>query len=113
VRKSISASEVSRESTLYFAPALFAGIVATVLVSGTTFTPTPAEAAKTSSPDRVALNEATVACKAKAKGQKISWLARRKFISSCVTETLKEHPSMDINQLHREPNVKGLPSSAE
>jgi len=100
---------------LYFAPALFAGIVATVLVSGTTFMPTPAEAAKTSSPDRVALNEATVACKAKAKakGQKISWLARRKFISSCVTETLREHPSMDINQLHREPNVKGLPSSAE
>ena len=98
---------------MYFAPALFAGIIAMVLVSGTTFTPTPAEATKTSSPDRVALNEATVACKAKAKGQKISWLARRKFISSCVTETLKEHPSMDINQLHREPNVKGLPSSAE
>ena len=51
---------------MYFAPALFAGIVAAVLVSGTTFMPTPAEAAKT-----VALKEATVACKAKAKGQKI------------------------------------------
>lgn len=102
---------------MYFAPALFAGIVATVLVSGATFMPTPAEAAKTSSPDTVALKEATVACKAKAKakakGQKISWLARRKFISSCVTEALKEHPRMDVDQLHRERNVKGLPSSAE
>jgi hypothetical protein len=98
---------------LYFARALFAGIVATVLVSGATFMPTPAEAAKTSSPDRVALQEATAGCKAKAKGQKISWLARRKFISSCVTEALKEHPSMDVNQLHRGRNVKGLPSSAE
>ena len=98
---------------MYFAPALFAGIVATALVSGTTFMPTPAEAAKTSSPEKVALNEATVACKAKAKGQKIGWLARRKFISSCVTEALKEHPSMDVNQLHRGRNVKGLPSTAE
>jgi hypothetical protein len=98
---------------LYFAPALFAGIVATVLVSGATFMPTPAEAAKTSSPDTVALKEATVACKAKAKGQKIGLLARRKFISSCVTEALKEHPRMDVDQLHRERNVKGLPSSAE
>ncbi len=100
---------------MYFAPALFAGIIATVLVTGTTLMPTPAEAAKRSSPDTIALNEATVACKAKAKakGQKISWLARRKFISSCVTEALKEHPSMDINQLHRGRNVKGLPSTAE
>jgi hypothetical protein len=42
----------------HFATALCIGIIATVLVGGTSFPPTPAEAATTSSADKAALKEA-------------------------------------------------------
>jgi hypothetical protein len=77
----------------HFATALFAGIIATILVSGTAFLPTPAEAAKMSKADKVALKEATVACKAEAKDKKISWPASRKFVSNCVARTVKRTPA--------------------
>ncbi len=94
----------------HFATALFAGIVATVLTSGTAFMPTPAEAAKISKADRLALKEATVACKAEARGKKVKWLARRKFFNNCVARVLKKHPTMDPLRMTREhPNIKGLP----
>jgi hypothetical protein len=94
----------------HFATALFAGIVATVLISGTAFMPTPAEAAKMSKADRIALKEATVACKAEARGKKVKWLARRKFFNNCVARVLKKHPTMDPLRMTREhPNIKGLP----
>jgi len=93
----------------HFATALSASIIATVLVSGTAFMPTPVEAAKMSRADRVALKEAIVACKAEARGKKVKWLARRKFVNNCVVRALKGHPSIDIVQLRREhPNMKGL-----
>jgi hypothetical protein len=72
--------------------ALFAPIVATVVIGGITFTPTPAEAAKTPSAEAVALKEATTACKAEAKEKKISWPASRKFVSNCVAKTVKLTP---------------------
>jgi hypothetical protein len=77
----------------HFATALCAGIMATVIVGGTAFTPTPAEAAKTSGADTVALKEATAACKAEAKEKKISWPASRKFVSNCVAKTVKLTPA--------------------
>jgi hypothetical protein len=53
----------SREGIMYhFATALIAGIIAAVL-SGIAFVPTPAEAAKLSAAERVALEKATVATK--------------------------------------------------
>ena len=92
-----------------FATALSAGIIAALLVSGTAFVPVPAEAAKMSKVDKVALKQATVACKAEARGKKVRWLARRKFVNNCVVRALKGHPSIDIVQLRREhPNMKGL-----
>ena len=77
----------------HFAAALFAGIIATGLISGTAFVPTPAEAAKMSKADTVALKEATVACKAEAKDKKIRWPASRKFVNNCVTRALKDRPN--------------------
>ena len=77
----------------HFATALCAGIVATVIVGGTALTPTPAEAAKTSSAEAVALKEATATCKAEAKEKKISWPASRKFVSNCVAKTVKLTPA--------------------
>ena len=66
----------------YFATALCACIMATVVVGGTALTPTPAEAAKTPTAEAVALKEATAACKAEAKEKKInSWLAGRRLLA--------------------------------
>ena len=65
----------------HFTTTLCAGTMAIVVVGGTAFTPSPAEAAKTPSPEAAALKEATTACKAEAKEKKISWPASRKFVS--------------------------------
>ena len=74
----------------HFPTALFAGFIATILVSGTGFAPTPAEAATDSG---MALKDATVACKAEAKDQKMGWLARRRYVNNCVARTVKLTPA--------------------
>ena len=68
----------------HFATALSAGIIAAVLVSSTAFVPTPVQAAAA---EKVALKEATVACKAEAKDKKIRWPASRKYVKNCVART--------------------------
>lgn len=88
----------------HFATALSAGIIAAVLVSSTAFVPTPVQAAAA---EKVALKEATVACKAEAKDKKIRWPASRKFVSSCVIAALKDS-SIDVSLVRRELNLKGL-----
>ena len=77
-----------------FATALRAGIIATMVVGGTALTSTSAQAAKTPSAEAVALKEATAACKAEAKENKInSWRAGRKFVSDCVAKRVKLTPA--------------------
>ena len=96
----------------HFATALSAGIIATVLVSGIAFMPTPAEAAKVSDAERVALEKVTVACKAEAKGMKFNWhwRKRQKFVKNCIERTALQDraPSMDIWEVRRSVNMKGL-----
>jgi hypothetical protein len=92
----------------HVATALCAGIMATVVAGGTALTPTPAEAAKTPSVEAVALKQATVACKAEAKGKKIRWPASRSYVKNCITTALKEHPTMNISEVRRGVNVKTL-----
>jgi hypothetical protein len=95
----------------HFATALSAGIIATVLVSGTAFMPTPADAAKLSNAERVALEKATAACKEEAKGMKLSWhwLKRRKYVKNCIIRTaVQADPSLDIWQIRRAVNMKSL-----
>ena len=58
--------------------------------------------------DKIAVKQATVACGAEAKGKKIGWPASRKYIKNCVTTALKEHPTMNISELRKVVNVKGL-----
>ena len=92
----------------HFTTALCAGLMATVVVGGAALTPTPAEAARTSSAEAVALKEAKVACKAEAKGKKLWWPASRKYVKNCVKTTLKDHQNMNISDVRRGVNVKGL-----
>ena len=93
-----------------FATALFTSIIAMILASGTALMPRPAEAASLSKAEKVALKQAITACKAEAKGRKIKWLARRKYVNRCVTEALKDHPNIDVIQLLKNhPDMKDLP----
>jgi hypothetical protein len=39
------------------------------------------------------LKDATVACKAEAKDQKMGWLARRRYVNNCVARTVKLTPA--------------------
>ena len=74
----------SREGIMYhFATALIAGIIAAVL-SGIAFVPTPAEAAKLSDAERVALEKATAACKEEAKSMKFKWHWRKRQNTSKI-----------------------------
>jgi len=90
-----------------FATALLTCVIAMVLASGTALTPAPAEAAKMSKADQIALKDAVKGCKAEAKGKNIKWyrwVKRRKYINDCVTGALKEHPNI-IQLIRYNPNL--------
>ena len=71
---------------------------------------TAVEAAALTKAEKVALKQAIVACKAEAKGKKIKWLSRRKYVNECVTTALKEHPSIDVARMLKEnPGMRKLP----
>ena len=92
----------------HFTTGLCAGLMATVVIGGAALRPTPAEAARTSSAEVIALKQATVACKAEAKSKKLWWPASRKYVKNCITTSLKEHRTMNISEVRRGVNVKGL-----
>jgi len=95
----------------HFATTLIAGVIATVLVSGIAFVPTPAEAAKMSNAERVALEKATAACKAEAKGMKFSWhwRKRQKYVQNCIIMAASRQ-GIDIWEIRRAVKMKDLPS---
>src|SRR5258708_16601007 len=101
----------SKERIMYHcATALFAGTIATVLVSGIAFVPTPAEAAKMSNAERIALEKATAACKAEAKGMKFSWhwRQRQKYVENCIARSASK-AGIDIWEVRSRANLGGLP----
>lgn len=79
-------------------------LVTTVLAGGAV------EAAALTKAEKVALKQAVVACKAEAKGRKIKWLSRRKYVNQCVVTALKEHPSIDVARMLKEnPKLTNIP----
>ena len=90
----------------HFATALSAGFIATVFVSGA-FVPTPAEAAT-----GMALKDATAACKAEAKDQKMGWLARRRYVNNCVARTVKLSPA-EIAKIAAKEAIVGCKAEAK
>jgi hypothetical protein len=66
---------------------------------------------KLSKAEQVALRQAIVACKAEAKGKKVRWLSRRKYVNTCVQEALKGYPNIDLTSvLKNHPDMKSLPT---
>ncbi|GMO11337.1 hypothetical protein [Bradyrhizobium sp. TM233] len=59
---------------------------------------------------KTAVKQAIAACKAEAKGKKVAWLSRRKYVNHCVAEALKEHPNIDVIQILKlHPEMRDLP----
>src|SRR5437868_14165637 len=88
---------------------LFISILGVAVVAGAGFMPAPAEAAKKlSSAEQKAWKEANVACKGKAKGQKLGFFARRKFVKGCLVEALKGYPNIDVNLLMRDSDRRNM-----
>ena len=95
----------------HFATALIAGIIASVLISSIAFMPTPADAAKMSNAERVALEKATAACKEEEKGMKFSWhwRKRQKYVQNCIIRAVNQAgASIDIWEVRSRVNMKGL-----
>ena len=70
----------------------------------------PADAAALTKAESIAVKRAVVGCKAEAKGKKIAWLSRRKYVNHCVAEALREHPKIDVIQILKDhPDMKDLP----
>ena len=69
--------------------------------------PMSADAAKLSDADKVALKQATVACKAEMKAKKIRWPKSRAYLSECLIEALKDHPNIKIPKLDPRFEVRG------
>ena len=67
---------------------------------------------KLSKAEQAALKQAIVACKAEAKGKKVRWLSRRKYVNTCVQQALKaDYPNIDIIRVLKDhPDMKGLPT---
>jgi hypothetical protein len=64
--------------------------------------PTPAE--------KAALKQAIQSCKSEAKGKKVPWLQRRKYVKGCVIEALKDKPNIDVTTLLKNhPEMRDLP----
>ncbi|MGY4625545.1 hypothetical protein [Bradyrhizobium sp. USDA 4486] len=71
---------------------------------------TAVEAVALTRAEKVALKQAIVACKAEAKGKKVKWLSRRKYVNQCVVTALKEHPSIDVARMLKEnPALTNIP----
>jgi len=64
--------------------------------------PTPAE--------KAAVKQAIQSCKSEAKGKKVPWLQRRKYVKNCVIEALKDKPNIDVTTLLKNhPEMRDLP----
>lgn len=87
-----------------------ASFIAVLFVAVAAAMPWPAQAVSPSNADKAALKRAIVACKAEAKGKKIKWLSRRKYVNNCVTEAMKDYPSIDVTTMLRDrPDLTDLP----
>lgn len=63
--------------------------------------------------ERTALKQAIASCKSEAKGKKVPWLQRRKYVKGCVVEALKDKPNIDVmTLLKNHPDMKDLPAES-
>ena len=92
-----------------FAKTVFACVVAAGLAGGSVM----ASSATLTPAERTALKQAISSCKSEAKGKKVPWLQRRKYVKGCVVEALKDKPNIDVMTLLKtHPDMKDLPAES-
>lgn len=70
-------------------------------------------AAAPTAAEKTALKQAISSCKSEAKGKKVPWLQRRKYVKNCVIEALKDKPNIDVTTLLKNhPDMKDLPAES-
>ena len=95
-----------------FTKTVFACVVAAGLAGGSVMTPASAATPLTPA-EKTALKQAISSCKAEAKGTKVPWLQRRKYVKNCVIEALKDKPNIDVaTLLKNHPDMKDLPAES-
>ncbi|MCP4618311.1 MAG: hypothetical protein GY844_17985 [Bradyrhizobium sp.] len=69
-----------------------------------------AYAAAPTAAEKAAVKQAIASCKSEAKGKKVPWLQRRKYVNNCVIEALKDKPNIDVTtMLKNHPEMRDLP----
>ena len=70
-------------------------------------------AAAPTAAEKAALKQAIASCKSEAKGKKVPWLQRRKYVKNCVIEALKDKPNIDVSTMLKDhPDMKNLPAES-
>ena len=83
-----------------FVKAVSAGFIVAGIFGGIALPSSPAEARATQE-EKALLRKTVAECKAEAKGKKLKWGERRKWVRSCVTVKLEKHPGVNVQELLR------------
>jgi hypothetical protein len=90
-----------------FTKSVFSLIIAMTIGSAGAFAAAPTAA------EKAALKQAIASCKSEAKGKKVPWLQRRKYVKNCVIEALKDKPNIDVSTMLKDhPDMKNLPAES-
>jgi hypothetical protein len=82
---------------------------AITLAAGVALTVNTADAARMSAAEKAAAKQATVSCKAEAKGKKVPLLQRRKYVRECLVQALKSHPNINVDAVMKTISTRELP----
>jgi hypothetical protein len=90
-----------------FTKSVFSLVIALTIGSAGAFAAAPTAA------EKAALKQAIASCKSEAKGKKVPWLQRRKYVKNCVIEALKDKPNIDVSMMLKDhPDLKNLPAES-
>jgi hypothetical protein len=90
-----------------FTKSVFSLVIALTIGSAGAFAAAPTAA------EKAALKQAIASCKSEAKGKKVPWLQRRKYVKNCVIEALKDKPNIDVSTMLKDhPDMKNLPAES-
>jgi hypothetical protein len=90
-----------------FTKSVFSLVIVMTIGSAGVFAAVPTAA------EKAALKQAIASCKSEAKGKKVPWLQRRKYVKNCVIEALKDKPNIDVSTMLKDhPDMKNLPAES-
>jgi hypothetical protein len=90
-----------------FTKSVFSLVIVMTIGSAGVFAAVPTAA------EKAALKQAIASRKSEAKGKKVPWLQRRKYVKNCVIEALKDKPNIDVSTMLKDhPDMKNLPAES-